>query len=64
MLEKDGWFVARTNGARHDDWIGVSREVAPMDLESSAKFWMLHMKETRQAVAEVGVEVTSIEVAA
>jgi predicted RNase H-like HicB family nuclease len=61
---EDGSWSAYTLSPTVITGTGVSRDAALEDLESAAKFWMLHMKETGQAVPEIGVEVTSIEIAA
>jgi predicted RNase H-like HicB family nuclease len=61
---EDGSWSAYTLSPTVMMGTGVSREAALMDLESAARFWMLHMKETGQPVPSVAVEVTSIEVAA
>lgn len=61
---EDGSWCAYTLSPTVMTGLGDSREAALADLESAARFWMLHMKETGQPLPEVGVEVTSIEVAA
>jgi len=61
---QDGSWCAYTLSPTVITGLGDSREAALADMESAAKFWMLHMQETGQVVPDVGVEVMSIEVAA
>ncbi len=61
---EDGSWSAYTLSPTVITGLGETREAALADLESAAKFWMMHMKETGQPVPEAAVEVTSIDVAA
>jgi predicted RNase H-like HicB family nuclease len=61
---QDGSWCAYTLSPTVITGLGTSREAALADLESAAKFWMVYMNETGQAVPDVGVEVISMEVAA